>query len=268
MLKKVCPRCYLFIYTHSFIHRIFNIFCECLKRRPVMKERASFLKFLEVLVNEDERTRVFKEFVEHKTNYSVFLEKISIPGITDSFEIHNIKLTSPDKKVRINAETLKLTSTQLSSLIAAGKIILNSTSEIPIENVEGHGVFVSLGPEDKPVFECFSSRAIFRGIEFKIKYDTATGEPEFTGTLSSKEIATEISAHYGGVEVPTVAGDADLTFNLKTLTGKADIRISGKKEIKNAEEKRGHKERKKEQVSMDDMSLTLSFEFTLFPYSV
>lgn len=233
-----------------------------------MKERASFLKFLEVLVNEDERARVFKEFVEHKTDYSVFLDKITIPGITDSFEFHNIKLTSPDRMVRLNSEKIKMTSTQLSSLLAAGKIILNSASEIPIEVVEGYGVFLSLGPEEEPTFECFSRKAIFRGIEFKIKYATASGEPNFTGTLSSTDLDAEMSIHYGGIEIPAASGEADLTINLKTLTGKAELRISGKKETKNAEDKRTAKERKKEKVILDDLSLNLSFEFTLFPYSV
>lgn len=233
-----------------------------------MNGRTSFLKFLEVLVNEDERTRVFKEYIEHKTDYSVFIEKIGIPGISDSFEFHNVKLTSPDKKVRINSEIIKLNSTQLSSLLAAGKMILNSTSDIPVEVVEGHGVFISVGPEEKPTLEIFSRRALFRGIEFKIKYDSTTKEPEFTGTLSSTDMDAEISLNYRGIEIPTAAGTVNLTFNLKTLTGKADIGISGKKETKNAEDKKPKKEKKKENVTLEDLSLNLSFDFTLFPYSL
>lgn len=233
-----------------------------------MTGRKGFLKFLEVLVNEDERTRVFKEYIEYKTDYSVFIEKIGMPGISDSFEFHNIKLTSPGNDVRVNSEIIKLTSTQLSSLIAAGKMILNTTSEIPVEVVEGHGVFVSIGPEEEPTFELFSRRALFHGIEFKIKYDSTTNEPEFTGTVSSTDMDAEISVNHRGIEIPAVSGKADLTFNLKTLTGKADIRISGKKETRNAEEKRTQKEKKKENVSLEDLSLDLSFEFTLFPYSL
>lgn len=236
-----------------------------------MTTRKSFFKFLEVIVNEDERARVFREFLEHKTDYSVFVEKVILPGITDSFEIHNLKLTSPGGKVRINAEIVKLTSTQLSSLVAAGKILLNSASDIPVEFVEGYGVFISIGPENSPEFELFARRAMFKGIEFKIRYDGTTSEPEFTGTLSATDIDSEISISQKGVEIPTTTGTVDLTFNLKTLTGTADIRLSGKKETRNSEDKKVQKKKKKmmkEMISFDGLDLNLTAEFTLFPYSL
>jgi len=223
------------------------------------KER--FFKFLDMLVNEDERTKVLKEYLEEKTGYSVFMEKVGIPGITESFELHNVKCSSPDRKVRINAELLRLHSSQLYSLIAAGKILLNSKSDIPLEGIEAHGVFFSLGQEDDPDLEFFSPKALFKGISLKIRYDEVTHEPEFTGTLTSEKIEGEFTLKQKGTRLPEMKGEMDLTINLKSLTGRGELRLAGRRKENNNSSGKGNKEI----ISFDSISFTSSFEFTLFP---
>ncbi len=226
------------------------------------KER--FFRFLDMLVNEDERVKVLKEFLEEKTGYSVYVEKVGIPGITESFELHNIKCSSPNGKVRINAELLRLHSSQLYSLIAAGKILLNSKSDIPLEGIEGHGLFFSLGEEDDPDLEFFSPKALFKGIALKIRYDEVTHEPEFTGTLSSEKIEGAFTLKQKGTRLPEMKGDADLTINLKSLMGRGELRIAGRGKENNNSGGKGNREI----VSFDSISFKSSFEFTLFPGSV
>ncbi len=229
-----------------------------------MAGKESFLKFLDMLIDEEERAKVFREYLEEKTGYSVYVEKVGIPGINDAFEFHNLKLSSPDGKVRINSELLRLSSSKLYSLIAAGKILLNSSSDIPLERFEAHGVFLSLGPEEDADFELFSTRAFFRGISLKIRYDGVTHEPECTGTLSSEEMDAELTFKRKGVRIPTLNGTAQLSFNLKTLTGNCSLELEGGKK---GNDKGEGRTQKNGVISLDYLGTSLRIEFTLYPYS-
>lgn len=238
------------------------------KDNKEMSTRKSFFKFLELLFKEDERAKVFKEYIEEKSGYSVFVEKIGLPGLTDYFELNNVKLKSPDNQVRINFEMIRLLSTQLSSLAAAGKILVNSDAGIPLESLGSYGIYISYGPEDKPSFELYAGEALFEGSGFKIKYDSNTQEPEFTGTLSATSVTAEISISNKNVEIPPTKGTMDITFNLKTLSGNAHIDLVGNKVPGKTENGQSKKEMRKEKLSIDSASLSFDLHFTLLPYSV
>ncbi|RMG57554.1 MAG: hypothetical protein D6713_09450 [Deltaproteobacteria bacterium] len=230
-----------------------------------------FLKLLEMLVDEEERTRALREYLEEKTSCTVRLDRLGIPGITENFEIHNLKMESAKKDFRFNAELIRFSSSQLATIITAGKILLNSDSDIPVENLDIYGLYTSIGDEENPSFELFVREAHFAGVEFKIRYDQAQSEPVFSGTISTKDAPSEITLRFDGVEVPVMEGNISLTFNLKTLTGRVEVTAASKRKKegeKEESEKKPAKEKKKEKVSLDSLNFTVSAEFTLFPYLV
>jgi len=224
-------------------------------------------KLLDMMINEDERTKVFREYLEDKTGCMVSLDRLSIPGITENFEIHNLKISSERSNFCFNAELVRLASSQLATFITAGKILLNSDSDIPVERLEIYGLYSRYGNEDAPPFELFVREAILEGIEFKVKYDHSSNEPVLTGTISTEGAPAEITLRYGGVEIPVLEGNVALTLNLKTLTGKIKIEVTGPQNEKKTGEKT-QKNRRKEKLSLDSISATISADFTLFPYIV